>query len=85
MTDSNAALDRARVNRHAGRPWLTDVLSEPGTLARAMPAAVGAGIVWPATLVLSLPVLMFWSLVVALENADAHAHGHEPGRPVHRA
>lgn len=64
MTDSNAALDSARVNRHVGRSWLIDVLSETGTLAWGMLAAVGAGIVWPATLVLSLPVLMFWSLVV---------------------
>ncbi|MBZ6392438.1 MAG: type IV secretory system conjugative DNA transfer family protein [Pantoea dispersa] len=65
MTDSNAALDRARVNRHAGRSWVIDVLSETGTLAWGMAGAVGAGIVWPATLLLSLPVLLFWSLVVA--------------------
>ncbi|KTR98667.1 F-type conjugative transfer protein TrbC [Pantoea dispersa] len=65
MTDSNAALDRARVNRHAGRSWIIDVLSETGTLAWGMAGAVGAGIVWPATLLLSLPVLLFWSLVVA--------------------
>lgn len=64
MTDSNAALDSARVNRHVGRSWLIDVLSETGTLAWGMLSAVVAGIVWPATLVLSLPVLMFWSLVV---------------------
>lgn len=64
MTDSNAALDSTRVNRHAGRSWLTDVLSETGTLAWGMLAAVGAGMVWPSTLMLSLPVLMFWSLVV---------------------
>jgi len=65
MTDSNTALDSARVNRHAGRSWLTDVLSEAGTLAWGMMGAVGAGIAWPATLVLSLPVLTFWALVVA--------------------
>lgn len=64
MTHRNAALDSARVNRHAGRSWLIDVLSETGTLAWGMLAAVGAGIVWPATLVLSLPVLTCWSLVV---------------------
>ncbi|HEB4876167.1 TPA: type IV secretory system conjugative DNA transfer family protein [Kluyvera ascorbata F0526] len=64
MTDSNTALDSARVNRHVGRSWLIDVLSETGTLAWGMLSAVVAGIVWPATLVLSLPVLMFWSLVV---------------------
>ena len=64
MTDNNSVLDSARVNRHAGRSWLIDVLSETGTLAWGMLAAVFAGIVWPATLVLSLPVLMFWALVV---------------------
>lgn len=64
MTDSNSVLDSTRVHRHAGRSWLIDVLSETGTLAWGMLAAVGAGFIWPATLVLSLPVLMFWSLVV---------------------
>lgn len=64
MTDNNSVLDSARVNRHAGRSWLIDVLSETGTLAWGMLAAVFAGIVWPATLVLSLPVLMLWALVV---------------------
>lgn len=64
MTDNNSVLDSARVNRHVGRSWLIDVLSETGTLAWGMLAAVFAGIVWPATLVLSLPVLMFWALVV---------------------
>lgn len=65
MSDNNSTLDNARVNRHVGRSWLTDMLSEGGTLFWAMPAAVVAGIVWPATLLLSLPVLLFWSMVVA--------------------
>ncbi|WP_168403367.1 F-type conjugative transfer protein TrbC [Erwinia amylovora] len=64
MTDSNSTLDSARVNRHVGRSWLTDALAEAGTLACGMLAAVVTGIVWPATLVLSLPVLLFWSMVV---------------------
>ncbi|WP_313653475.1 hypothetical protein [Pantoea sp.] len=64
MTDNNSVIDSACVNRHAGRSWLIDVLSETGTLAWGMLAAVVAGIVWPATLVLSLPVLMLWALVV---------------------
>ncbi|WP_342656106.1 type IV secretory system conjugative DNA transfer family protein (plasmid) [Pantoea sp. RSPAM1] len=65
MTDSNSAIDSARVNRHAGRSWLIDVLCETGTLPWGMLAALGAGIMWPVTLLLSLPVLIFWSLVVA--------------------
>lgn len=65
MSDSNSGLDSARVTRHVGRSWLTDALAETGTLAWGMMAAVVAGLVWPATLILSLPSLMFWSLVVA--------------------
>ena len=62
--DNNSTLDSNRVNRHVGRSWLIDVLSETGTLAWGMIAAIGGGVFWPASLVLSLPVLMFWSLVV---------------------
>lgn len=65
MPDSNSTLDSARVNRHVGRSWLTDALAGTGTLAWGMLAVVVAGVVWPATLILSLPVLMFWSLVVS--------------------
>lgn len=65
MTDSNNAIDRTRVSRHVGRSWLADTLAETGTLAMGMVAAVTAGIVWPSTLLLSLPVLLFWSLIVA--------------------
>ncbi|PIF06929.1 F-type conjugative transfer protein TrbC [Candidatus Pantoea floridensis] len=65
MSDNNSTLDNARVNRHVGRSWLTDMLSEGGSLFWAMPAAVVAGLIWPATLLLSLPVLLFWSMVVA--------------------
>ena len=63
--DDNAGITRERVNRHVGRSWLTDVLAQPGTLAAAMMASVPAGLVWPASLLLSLPVLLVWSLVVA--------------------
>lgn len=65
MTENNSALDSARVNRYAGRSWLIDVLCETSTLAWGMLVSVGSGVVWPATLVLSLPVLFFWSVVVA--------------------
>lgn len=65
MSDNNNAIDRSRVSRHVGRSWLTETLAETGTLAMGMVAAVAAGVVWPVTLLLSLPVLMFWSLVVA--------------------
>lgn len=65
MTDNNAAIDSARVSRHVGRSWLTDTLSEIGSLVWAMLASVTAGAIWPATLLVSLPVLLFWALVVA--------------------
>lgn len=65
MTDNNTAIDSSRVSRHVGRSWLTDTLSEAGSLVWAMLAAVISGVIWPATLLLSLPVLLFWALVVA--------------------
>ncbi|MFX2611056.1 F-type conjugative transfer protein TrbC [Enterobacter mori] len=65
MTDNNTAIDSSRVSRHVGRSWLTDTLSEAGSLTWAMLAAVISGVIWPATLLLSLPVLLFWALVVA--------------------
>ncbi|MCS2164428.1 F-type conjugative transfer protein TrbC [Scandinavium manionii] len=65
MTDNNTAIDSSRVSRHVGRSWLTDTLSEAGSLVWAMFAAVISGVIWPATLLLSLPVLLFWALVVA--------------------
>ena len=65
MLDNNSVIDRTRVSRHVGRSWLAETLAETGTLAMGMVAAVTAGIVWPSTLLLSLPVLLFWSLIVA--------------------
>ncbi|HEY2453902.1 MAG TPA: F-type conjugative transfer protein TrbC [Scandinavium sp.] len=65
MMDNNAAIDSTRVSRHVGRSWLTDTLAEAGSLVWAMIASVTAGAIWPATLLLSLPVLLFWALVVA--------------------
>lgn len=65
MTDNNAPLERSRVRREVGRSWLADALSETGTLVWGMVASVTAGVMYPATLLLSLPVLLFWSMVVA--------------------
>ncbi len=63
--DNNSVLDHARVNRHVGRFWLLDVMSESSSLVWGMLAGVVAGVIWPITLLLSLPVLLFWSMVVA--------------------
>lgn len=65
MTDNTSALDNARVNRNVGRSWLAEILGETGTLLWGMLSAVVGGTLWPATLLLSLPALLFWSLVVA--------------------
>lgn len=65
MTDSNHPIARDRVNRRVGPSWLADTLSQPGTLAWGMGAAVATGVIYPVSLLLSLPVLSFWSLVVA--------------------
>ena len=46
MTDSNAALDSARVNRHAGRSWLPAVLSAGRALIWALPAAARQSAAW---------------------------------------
>ncbi|MBP2157422.1 F-type conjugative transfer protein TrbC [Erwinia rhapontici] len=65
MTDNNAAIDRTRVNRNVGRSWLADALAEGGTLVLGMISVAVAGVLWPFTLLLSLPVMMFWSMIVA--------------------
>jgi len=65
MTDSNHPIARDRVNRRVGPSWLADTLSQPGTLAWGMGTAVATGVIYPVSLLLSLPVLSFWSLVVA--------------------
>ncbi|WP_313158969.1 F-type conjugative transfer protein TrbC [Mixta calida] len=63
--DNKPAIDNDRVSRHVGRSWLTDTLSEGSTLVVAMAAFAVAGVLWPVTLLLSVPVLFFWSLIVA--------------------
>ena len=63
--DNKPAIDNDRVSRHVGRSWLTDTLSEGSTLVVALAAVAVAGVLWPVTLLLSVPVLFFWSLIVA--------------------
>ncbi|WP_226020505.1 F-type conjugative transfer protein TrbC [Serratia symbiotica] len=68
MTDIPTALDRDRVRRRVGTPWLGDLLAKPGTLAWGLCTVVVGGMVYPATLLFSLPVLLFWSLVTVLDD-----------------
>lgn len=65
MEDNNHTIDRSRVSRRVGNSWIVDTLAQPGTLAWGMVASVAAGMMYPVTLLLSLPLLVFWSLVVA--------------------
>lgn len=65
MTDGNHAIGREHVSRRVGSSWLGETLAQPGTLAWGMCAAVAGAVVYPATLLLSLPVLSFWSVIVA--------------------
>lgn len=65
MSDDNNGLDRARISRRVGNKWLTDTLSQPSSLGWALFCGVVAGLVFPATLLLSLPVLIFWTMVSA--------------------
>lgn len=62
--DNKSVIDNDRISRHVGRSWITEALAEIGTLAFGMIALTCAGIVWPVTLLLSLPILLFWSLIV---------------------
>nr|EKM0439596.1 type IV secretory system conjugative DNA transfer family protein [Cronobacter turicensis] len=65
MTDNKAVVESDRVRRHAGRSWLTELLSETSSLVCGMFVAVVSGVLWPSTLLLSLPLLLFWSMVIA--------------------
>lgn len=65
MTGNNTPVERSRVSRHVGPSWVTEALSETGGLLWGMIAGVVIGIVWPATLLVSLSVLFFWAMIVA--------------------
>lgn len=61
MQANNHALDRARINRRVYHSPLTAWMMGPGSLALGMIAAVVGGFVYPISLWLSFPVLMFWA------------------------
>jgi intracellular multiplication protein IcmO len=61
MQPNNHAVDRARINRRVYHSPLTAWMMGPGSLALGMLAAVVGGLVYPVSLWLSFPVLMFWA------------------------
>lgn len=65
MKHSDHSVGRERVSRRVGKSWLGETLSQPGTLAWGMSGAVAVGVIYPASLLLSQPVLLFWSLISA--------------------
>ncbi|WP_142591835.1 F-type conjugative transfer protein TrbC [Serratia marcescens] len=58
---------RNRVNRRIYHSALGDWMLSPGGLALGMAGAVIVGVVWPVTLWLTLPVLMFWAPSMLME------------------
>lgn len=68
MRQSDYAVDRARVSRRIYHSILTDWLMGPGSLALGMVTAVIAGFLYPVSLWLSLPTLLFWAPSLLLET-----------------
>lgn len=68
MRQSDYAVDRARVSRRIYHSVLTDWLMGPGSLALGMVTAVIAGFLYPVSLWLSLPTLLFWAPSLLLET-----------------
>jgi intracellular multiplication protein IcmO len=61
MQPNSHAVDRARINRRVHYSALTDWMMGPGSLALGMVAALVGGFVYPVSLWLSFPVLIFWA------------------------
>ena len=67
MQVNNHAVDRARMGRRVHQSPL-DWLMGPGSLALGMLAAVVAGLIYPVSLWLSFPVLMFWAPALLFQD-----------------
>ncbi|MGN9498455.1 conjugal transfer protein [Pseudomonas syringae] len=64
MQPGNHAVDRALINRRVHHSALTEWMMGPGSLALGMLVAVVGGLVYPVSLWLSFPVLLFWAPVL---------------------
>lgn len=67
MRANDYAVDRARLNRRVYHSALGDWLMGPGSLALGLAASVVGGVVYPVSLWVSLPALMFWAPSMLLE------------------
>ena len=68
MRPNDYAVDRARVNRRIYHSALGDWMMGPGSLTLGMVTAVVAGVLYPISLWLSLPILLFWAPLLLLED-----------------
>ena len=67
MQPTDYGVERNRVNRRVYHSALGDWMLSPGGLALGMTGAVIAGVVWPVTLWLTLPVMVFWAPAMLME------------------
>ncbi len=93
MQPNNHAVDRAHINRRIHHSALTEWMMGPGSLALGMFAAVVVGLVYPVSLWLSFPVLLFWAPVLLfadwqmpmrmptdMDQLDPSTRRHVPGK-----
>jgi intracellular multiplication protein IcmO len=67
MSANKYAVDRARLNRRVYHSALSDWMMGPGSLAMGLAASVVSGVVYPASLWLSLPIMLIWAPSMLLE------------------
>jgi intracellular multiplication protein IcmO len=67
MSANKYAVDRARLNRRVYHSALSDWMMGPGSLAMGLAASVVGGVVYPASLWLSLPIMLIWAPSMLLE------------------
>lgn len=67
MRANDYAVERTRLNRRIYHSALGEWMMGPGSLALGLFGAVVGGIVYPASLWLSLPILIFWAPSMLLE------------------
>ena len=67
MRANDYAVERTRLNRRIYHSALGEWMMGPGSLALGLAASVVGGIVYPVSLWLSLPVLLFWAPAMLLE------------------
>lgn len=67
MRPNDTAVDRARISRRIYHSILGEWLMSPGSLTLGMGAAVAGGILYPVSLWVSFPALLFWAPSMLLE------------------